>query len=110
MSLGRKKTIHQKKGNTVPLETAAVAKQQQQQQQNEHTEKDSFVIERECKSQNPCQHSRIEAWNAPRAVARLATDTQRTLNPPFQEDELYVFPSEVQKIGLPHRGTVTLTL
>ena len=26
MSLGRKKTIHQKKGNTVPLETAAVAK------------------------------------------------------------------------------------
>ena len=55
MSLGRKKTIHQKKGNTVPLETAAVAKKQkQQQQQNEHTEKDSFVIERECKSQSPC--------------------------------------------------------
>ena len=98
MSLGRKKTIHQKKGNTVPLETAAVAKKK-----NERTEKDSFVIERECKSQNSCQHRRIEAWNAGWAVARLAPDTQRTPNPPYQEDELYVFPPEVQKIGLPCR-------
>lgn len=44
------------------------------------------------------------------AVTRLVADTQRTPNMPFQEDELYVFPSEVQKIGLPRRGTVTLTL
>ena len=61
------------------------------------------MIERECKSQNSCQHRRIEAWNAGRAVARLTTDTQRTPNPPYQEDELYVFPPEVQKIGLPRR-------
>lgn len=60
MSSGRKKTIHQKKGNTVPLETAAVAKKKKK----ECTEKDSFVIERECESQNPCQHRRREAENA----------------------------------------------
>ena len=110
MSSGRKKTIHQKKGNTVPLETAAVAKKKKQKTKKERTEKDSFVIERECESQNPCQHRRREAENAWRAVTRLVADTQRTPNMPFQEDELYVFPSEVQKIGLPRRGTVTLTL
>ena len=109
MSSGRKKTIHQKKGNTVPLETAAVAKKNKKTKK-ERTEKDSFVIERECESQNPCQHRRREAENAWRAVTRLVADTQRTPNMPFQEDELYVFPSEVQKIGLPRRGTVTLTL
>lgn len=32
MSSGRKKTIHQKKGNTVPLETAAVAKKKKKKE------------------------------------------------------------------------------
>ena len=42
MSSGRKKTIHQKKGNTVPLETAAVAKKKQKKNKKRTYRKGQF--------------------------------------------------------------------
>ena len=107
---GKKENNPPKERQHSSFRNSCCGKKKNKKTKKERTEKDSFVIERECESQNPCQHRRREAENAWRAVTRLVADTQRTPNMPFQEDELYVFPSEVQKIGLPRRGTVTLTL
>lgn len=90
--LERKETLHKNKGNPVPLETGCCGKK-------EHTEKDSVVIQRECKSQNSCQGRRTGVQNTRRAwLPGSLSPAQRASCPSFLEDKPHIFLTEVRRI------------
>ena len=61
---GKKENNPPKERQHSSFRNSCCGKKKKQKTKKERTEKDSFVIERECESQNPCQHRRREAENA----------------------------------------------